>query len=125
MIPRQGYKDYYRFITDDMGNPDYIVQLNGGRTWDYNDGPFDKDGPDNPQWTKYLGDYGVLIGGTPMARARVEKKNGYLYVSYMNQSDRLEEVEPGVFISAKGEVLRFGDDIKFASIFEMVRSVEE
>jgi len=125
MILRQSYKDYYRFVSDDMGNPNYIVQLNGGRTWDYNDGPFDGKGPDNPQWAQYLGDYGVLLGGTPMARARIETKNGYLYVSYMNQSDRLKEVEPGVFISVKGEVLKFGKEIKFASIFELVRTVQE
>ena len=93
-------------------------------TWDYNDGSEDEKGPDNPDWEMYLGNYGVFIGGNPVARARIEKKNGYLYVSYMNQSDRLEEIEPGIFMSARGEILQFGKEITFASLFELVKTVQ-
>jgi hypothetical protein len=121
VLPRKGYKDYFRFIKDDHGNPDYIVTLNGGRTWDFNDGPFEAPGPDLPQWEQYMGDYGVYIGGNPVAKARLEKKNGHLYLTYMNKSDRIAEVEPGVFISSTGEILQFGDKIEFASIFELIR----
>jgi CubicO group peptidase (beta-lactamase class C family) len=121
VLPRNGYKDYFRFIKDDNGNPDYIVTLNGGRTWDFNDGPFEAPGPDLPQWEQYMGDYGVYIGGNPVAKARLEKKNGHLYLTYMNKSDRIAEVEPGVFISSTGEILQFGDKIEFASIFELIR----
>ena len=85
----------------------------------------DEKGPDNPDWEMYLGNYGVFIGGNPVARAQIEKKNGYLYVSYMNQSDRLEEIEPGIFMSARGEILQFGKEITFASLFELVRTVQE
>ena len=125
MMPAEGYNDYYRFICDEQGKPDYIVKLNGGITWDYNDGSEDEKGPDNPYWEMYLGNYGVFIGGNPVARAQIEKKNGYLYVSYMNQSDRLEEIEPGIFMSARGEILQFGKEITFASLFELVRTVQE
>jgi hypothetical protein len=89
----------------------------------YDDGSGDEKGPDNPDWEMYLGNYGVFIGENPVARARIEKKNGYLYVSYMNQSDRLEEIEPGIFMSARGEILQFGKEITFASLFELVRTV--
>ena len=68
-----------------------------------------------------MGDYGVYIGGNPIAKARLEQKNGHLFLTYMNKSDRLTEVEPGVFISSTGEILQFGDKIEFASIFELVR----
>jgi len=122
VLPRNGYKDYFRFIKDEHGNPDYIVKLNGGRTWDFNDGPFEAPGPDLPQWEQYMGDYGVYIGGNPIAKARLEKKKGYLYLTYMNKSDRLAEVEPDVFISSTGEILQFGDKIDFASIFELVKT---
>ena len=122
VLRRNGYKDYFRFIKDDHGNPDYIVKLNGGRTWDFNDGPFEAPGPDLAQWEPYMGDYGVYIGGNPLAKARLEKKNGHLHLTYMNKSDRLAEVEPGVFISSNGEILQFGEKIEFASIFELVKN---
>ncbi|MCK5692179.1 MAG: beta-lactamase family protein [Bacteroidales bacterium] len=121
ILPREGYNDYFRFVLDAEGKPDYLVKLNGGRTWDFNDGPFEAPGPDLPQWEPYLGDYGVYIGGNPVTKARFEKKNGYLYLTYMNKSDRLAEAEPGVLISSTGEILQFGEKIEFASIFELVR----
>ena len=121
ILPREGYNDYFRFVLDAEGKPDYLVKLNGGRTWDFNDGPFETPGPDLPQWEPYMGDYGVYIGGNPVAKARLEKKKGHLYLTYMNKSDRLAEVETGVFISSTGEILQFGEKIEFASIFELVR----
>lgn len=40
---------------------------------------------------------------------------------YMNNSDRLSKVEPGVFITCKGEIMQFGEKILFASIFDLVK----
>jgi len=124
VLSRDGYKDRYRFILDDQGYPDYMVKLNGGLTWDYNEGPSDPTGPDSTHWDQYIGNYRVLIGGRPLASASLEKKNGYLYLSYMNRRDRLEEVEEGVFRNCNGEILQFEDRIEFASVFELVKRNE-
>lgn len=121
-LPRNGYLDYLRFVFDEKGKMDYIVKLNGGQTWDYNDGPNDEAGPDNPLWDKYLGKYKVFIGDRRLASASLEKKNGYLYLHYMNNADRLQEMETNVFSNCKGELLRFGEQITFASIFTLEKS---
>ncbi len=120
-LQREGYRDYFRFLLKKNQTPDYIVKLNGGNTWDYNDGPNDKPGPNSQQFDKYIGEYGVYIGGNPIAKAVIEKKNGYLYISYLNKSEKLSQIKPGVYANCNGELLIIGDKIIFASIFELVK----
>jgi CubicO group peptidase (beta-lactamase class C family) len=121
-LPRNGYHDYLRFVLDEKGKMDYIVKLNGGEAWDYNDGPNDEMGPDNPLWNNYLGKYDVFIGKNRITSATLKKNNGYLYLHYMNNTDKLQEMETNVFSNCKGELLRFGEQISFASIFTLEKS---
>jgi hypothetical protein len=64
----------------------------------------------------------VLVGKNRISSARLEKKNGYLYLYYMNNADRLQEIETNVFSNCKGELLQFGEQMTFASIFTLVKS---
>jgi CubicO group peptidase (beta-lactamase class C family) len=112
---------YYRFEINENGFPDYLIRLNNGRTWDYNDGPNDPPGPDKPEWENYTGTYNVYVGGNLITTARLEMKNGYLYISYLANSERLKEVKQGTFVTCKGEILLLGERNTFASIFELVK----
>lgn len=71
---------------------------------DYNDGPGDGPGPNKKEWTKYVGDYQMLVWGKPLDPIKVHIKNGYLYI---DERKLVVEHVTGLFFSADGEALDF------------------
>jgi len=98
---KDGSTTFIRFVFTDNGTPYYIIKLNDGVTFDYNDGPNDKRGPDKKKWQEYIGQYSLPIWGQKVEVLNVSKKNGYLYLDRL----RLEEYQPGLLFSSTGEAL--------------------
>ena len=97
---RNGTKRY-RFVGKDSGAPSFMVRVDDGETWDYNDGPGNPPGVGTSTWDRYIGEYSLQIWGKPAGNVKIYKKNGYLYLDEL----RLEEYRPGLFFTSNGEVL--------------------
>lgn len=100
-VQMPGGRDLFKFILDNNGEPKYVVKCFSGIYIDYNEGPSDPEGPDKPEWNKYIGRYEYTIYGTRKNTLRVSKKNGYLYLDNL----KLKEYLPGLFFSTTGEAL--------------------
>jgi hypothetical protein len=98
---KDGTTTFIRFVFDINDTPSYIVKVNNGVTFDYNDGPHDKQGPNKKEWNDYIGQYSLPTWGQKVELLKVSKKNGYLYLDKL----RLEEYQPGLFFSSTGEAL--------------------
>ena len=98
---KDGAITFIRFVFDFNDTPPYIVKVNNGVTFDYNDGPHDKRGPNKKEWNDYIGQYSLSTWGQKVELLKVSKKNGYLYLDKL----RLKEYQPGLFFSFTGEAL--------------------
>ena len=98
---KDGTTTFIRFVFDINDTPSYIVKVNNGVTFDYNDRPHDKRGPNKKEWNDYIGQYSLPTWGQKVELLKVSKKNGYLYLDKL----RLEEYQPGLFFSSTGEAL--------------------
>jgi CubicO group peptidase (beta-lactamase class C family) len=98
---KDGRITYIRFVFGDNDSPSYIVKVNNGVTFDYNDGPNDKRGPNKREWKEYIGKYTFTKWGQKVEVRKVSNKNGYLYFDKL----KLKEYQPGLFFSSTGEAL--------------------
>ncbi|UCE07313.1 MAG: beta-lactamase family protein [bacterium] len=98
---KDGSTTFIRFVFDVNNTPSHILKVNNGVTFDYNDGPHDKRGPNKKEWKNYMGQYSLVSWGQKVEVLKVSKKNGYLYLDRL----RLEEYQPGLFFSSTGEAL--------------------
>ncbi|HTC54524.1 MAG TPA: serine hydrolase domain-containing protein [Steroidobacteraceae bacterium] len=75
-------------------------------SFDYNDGPHDPFGPNEPGWERFLGAYKYYTWGQsqPDASKTLHRKNGYLYLDDIRL---VAETEPGLFFTSDGEALDF------------------
>ena len=94
-------KQLYRFIKTTRSQPKYIVQVSDGSTWDYNDGPNDKPGPNKHDWYTKLGQYQIMNSTNTKILVDVHIKNGWLYLD----NHKLREFRPWLFVDCKGHVL--------------------
>ena len=76
----------------------------GDFSLDYNDGPHDAVGPNDPAWEKFLGVYEISAWGQPDGKKTVHRKNGYLYLDDVRL---VVEVESGLFFTSDGEAVDF------------------
>jgi CubicO group peptidase (beta-lactamase class C family) len=115
--------DYYRFMPSGK-TPAYMVRINDGATWDYNDGPNDPSGLVKEEWNNYTGTYTALLWGQTPIPTKIFIKNGYLYLTdNLGFENKLSEYKPGIFFTATGECLDFtGANTTFANI--LVRKVK-
>ena len=100
------------FSLDESGRPLTVKLLppNGYTTvLDYDGGPCDPEGPDRPEWGKYLGyymyDYGVLCW-----YYAVEVADGHLHLVTSRDGFRLREHLPGLFFTADGQSVQLTGD---------------
>jgi CubicO group peptidase (beta-lactamase class C family) len=100
---KNGSTTFIRFFFDVNDSPSYLVKVNNGVTYDYNDGPYDKRGPSKKEWKDYIGKYSLPTWGQKIEVLAVSKKNGYLYLDKL----RLQEYQSGLFFSSTGEALDF------------------
>lgn len=107
-----------RFVFDEGGRPACIVGVDVGQYLDYNDGPHDPPGPDDPRWSMYEGDYTYTIWGSESVDNEVRRDNGYLYFNEW----RLEEHLPGLFFSTTGEALDFRGEVPTWRNIQLSRS---
>lgn len=94
-------KTLYRYIPPTADQPAFIQRVIDGSTWDYNEGPEDRPGPNKPIWINYVGNYAIHSYKDKELRAVISVKNGYLYYN----SYRLTEFKPGLFYAPNGYVL--------------------
>lgn len=94
-------KQLFKFIPASAKLPKYIVDIGTGDTWDYNDGPNDKPGPNIKEWRNLTGSYHVRFYQDPKYTMKLHVKNGYLYLD----GYRLKEFANKLFVSADGQIL--------------------
>lgn len=105
-----GFVTLLHFLQGTSGQPKYIAKVHRGETYDYNDGPTDRPGPNKPEWSAYTGQYELIRRGQVADTANVTVQNGYLYID----SWKLKEHLPGLFFTAHGEALDLrGDDATY------------
>lgn len=103
IIEQDGAAEVFKFMSPARGQPLYMVRVRDGETWDFNDGPDDRNGPDRKSWNEFLGKYQVMVWGKPAHTLEVQRKNGYLYLDDF----RLSEHAPGLFFDCNGEAIDF------------------
>jgi CubicO group peptidase (beta-lactamase class C family) len=94
----------YQYVPASKLEPAHLECAVGEDSLDYNDGPQDAPGPDNPAWTAFLGQYRIDQWGVPADHLTVSRKNGYLYLNHIRLS---YELEPGLFFTPDGEAVDF------------------
>jgi CubicO group peptidase (beta-lactamase class C family) len=94
----------YDYHSGRTSEPAHLECFVGEISLDYNDGPHDAAGPDNPGWAHFEGKYHIDQWGKPADTVTVHRKNGWLYVNYIRL---IIEVEPGIFFTSDGEVVDF------------------
>lgn len=77
-------------------------ELPAGSSWDFIDGPSVGPGPTGPEYDQWLGTYEILIWGSPAAKIRLTRRNGWLYY---NDQIRAVPFAPGIFFGGTGEAL--------------------
>lgn len=103
-VTSSGQATLYRCELSDRGEPQRILAVQTGRSYDYNDGPNDPPGPNPPEhFSAHVGRYGVRAHGVPLGEVTVESRRGYLYLDDL----RLAEVAEGLYMAANGETLDF------------------
>jgi CubicO group peptidase (beta-lactamase class C family) len=101
-------RDLYEFQLDDRGRVREVRQHgdNGVSVLRPNDSPADPAGPAKPEWARLAGVYHARAYGQDDEK-RVGLKNGYLY---WNDKVKLAEYRPGLFFTADGDSVQFGED---------------
>lgn len=94
----------YEYEATRSGEPAHLECSVGEGSLDYNDGPHDGRGLDNPSWTTFEGEYRIDQWGKTSEQVTVHRQNGWLY---LNQVRLVVEVEPGLFFTSDGEAVDF------------------
>ena len=97
----------YRYSAPSALEPAHLECFIGEKSLDYNDGPQDSAGPDEPAWSRFVGTYRIQQWGQPANEMLVHRKNGYLY---LDRFRLIAELEPGLFFTADGEAVDFRSD---------------
>jgi len=85
-------------LGDQRGAMMFYSLLYGNSNWSYyffNDSPYDKPGPDKPEWEKYIGEYESVYHGRILFTGKVHQRNGYLYWG----EQKLTEYREGLFFT--------------------------
>jgi CubicO group peptidase (beta-lactamase class C family) len=100
--------DLYEFLSDDRGRVCEVRNLgdNGVSFLIPNDSPRDPKGPAKAEWDRFLGAYHAQAYGQDDEKS-ITRKNGYLY---WNDKLKLTEDQPGLFFTADGDSVQFGED---------------
>ena len=100
--------DLYEFVLDDRGRVREVRNFgdNGVSFLVPNDSPSDAAGPGKAEWARYVDHYHAKAYGRDDEKA-VTQKNGYLY---WNDKVKLMEYQPGLFFTADGDSVQFGED---------------
>jgi CubicO group peptidase (beta-lactamase class C family) len=94
----------YRYHPPSALEPAHLECSIGEKSLDFNEGAQDPAGPDEPDWTAYVGTYRIQQWGKPSDEMIVHRKNGYLY---LDQVRLIAEPEAGLFFTADGEAVDF------------------
>ncbi len=98
----------YQYLFDGQGRV-REVQNHGDNGVSFllpNDSPRDPAGPAKPEWARFLGVYHARVYGQDN-ETPVVFKNGHLY---WNDRLKLREYRPGLFFTADGDSVQFGED---------------
>jgi len=118
---KDGRTTYIRFVYGDYDSPSYIVKVNNGVTFDYNDGPNDKRGPNKREWKEYIGKYTFTKWGQKVEVREVSNKNGYLYFEKL----KLKEYRPGLFFSSTGEAFDIRTNIPTYQNIRLIKRIDD
>ncbi len=98
----RGRADAFRFEHRPGDGRLRMVRLQTGVAFDYNDGPRDAPGPDDPDWRPHLGTYLHEWYGRPGHYHELRRIRGHLYWSDLRLSPG---PRAGLFVAANGETL--------------------
>ncbi len=100
----------FRFHLDEAGRGASIEDLGsvGVDTFLANELAGEPPGPGKPEWAAFAGDYEGRVYGSA-SLAKVELRNGYLFISSGGGS-KLIEYKPGFFFTSWGETVTFAND---------------
>jgi CubicO group peptidase (beta-lactamase class C family) len=100
--------DLYEFLLDERGRVREVRNHgdNGVSFLVPNDSPRDPPGPAKAEWARFLGRYHARAYGRDDEKP-VTLKNGYLY---WNDKLKLTEYRTGLFFTADGDSVQFGED---------------
>jgi hypothetical protein len=76
----------------------------GEDSLDYNNGPNDQPGPNDPSWSRNVGLYRVYQWGVPAMDVTVRLRDGYLD---LDETRLIVETERGLFFTSDGETVDF------------------
>ncbi len=93
-----------RYFPPTPNEPAHLESAIGDYSLDYNDGPNDLAGPNEPDWERFLGTYQIYQWHQPSEKVIIHRKNGYLY---LNDVRLFVELEPGLFFTSDGEAVDF------------------
>ena len=79
----------------------HLELVGSGLHWDFNDGPAVPPGPVGNEYDASLGTYEIVEMGSPIARAALAKRNGYIYYN----DTRAVPYKPGLLFGGSGEAL--------------------
>ncbi|HSW93206.1 MAG TPA: serine hydrolase domain-containing protein [Gammaproteobacteria bacterium] len=96
--------DFYYIKKSETGTP-AIQQIGTDKRWYLNKPDFLSEGPNRVNWKKYTGTYELQSYGAPI-QIIISIKQGYLYINDL----KLQEMKPGVFATANGQMLVFHDE---------------
>jgi CubicO group peptidase (beta-lactamase class C family) len=98
----EGHRDLFRFELEGS-RPWYVLRVRFGWHCDFDQGPDGVlPGPDEPEWNAFVGDYEITLVDKVIEVAEIRRENGHLY---FDQHRLVDEHEPGLFFSVKGEAL--------------------
>ena len=86
------------------GEPAHLECWVGEESLDFNDGPRDPFGPDDPRWASWLGRYRIFQWGAVSETVTIHRENGYLY---LDDTRLVTELVPGLFFTSDGEAVDF------------------
>ena len=109
------------FVFDVNDTPSYILKVNNGVTFDYNDGPNDKRGPNKREWKEYIGKYTFTKWGQKVEVRNVSNRNGYLYFDKL----KLKEYQPGLFFSSAGEAFDLRTKIPTYQNTRLIKRIDD
>jgi CubicO group peptidase (beta-lactamase class C family) len=103
-VAEDGNAAAYDYDVARDGEPAHLECFVGEISLDYNDGPHDVAGPDEPSWAPFEAEYRIYQWGKPSDTVKVHRRNGWLYV---NDIRLVVELEPGLFFTSDGEAVDF------------------